>query len=225
METTHKEAIFFDLDGTLIDSVPDLANAVNIMLQRLKEPTVPENRVRDWVGNGSVMLVKRALAKRREIEENEIDPVRFEEAHTIFLDAYQAHLCDATRPYPHVKETLRELKNGGYRLAIITNKPHRFVHPILERLGMDDLFSFFLGGDTLPKKKPDPMPLLHMCDMMGLEKESCVMVGDSKNDLLAAKEAGIQSIAVSYGYHGDEPLTRYAPSAIIDDFAELNGIF
>jgi phosphoglycolate phosphatase len=225
VERKGKEAIFFDLDGTLIDSVPDLALAVNEMLQKLQRETFDEETVRNWVGNGSVMLVKRALSGKREIEENSIDEALFQEAHEIFLEAYEKHLCDATRPYPGVLETLRELKSSGYRLSIITNKPHRFVYPILQKLGMDDLFSFFLGGDTLPKKKPDPLPLLQMCEMMDIGKEACVMVGDSGNDMIAAQAAGIHAIGVTYGYHYGEDINKYEPVAVVDDFSELLNIF
>jgi len=225
VETVGKQAIFFDLDGTLIDSVPDLTLAINDMLKELGRTPFDEATVRDWVGNGSVMLVKRALAGKREVDENSIDEALFLEAHTIFLEAYEKHLCDATRPYPGVPETLRELKNSGYRLAIITNKPHRFVYPILQRLQLDDLFSFFFGGDTLPKKKPDPLPLEQMCEMMELPKEACVMVGDSANDLLAANAAGIDAIGVTYGYSCGEDLRTFKPVAVVDDFRELLKIF
>ncbi|MCF6207080.1 MAG: phosphoglycolate phosphatase [Sulfurovum sp.] len=225
MEKTGKQAIFFDLDGTLIDSVPDLATAVNIMLEKLGKAHYPVETIRDWVGNGSAMLVKRALFGRRDVEHEQIDEMLFNEAHAIFLEAYEQHICEATQPYPHVPETLRELKNSGYRLAIITNKPHRFVGPILQHLGMDDLFSFFFGGDTLPKKKPDPMPLLQMCDLMDLPVEACVMVGDSGNDMLAAKAANMHAVAVTYGYSYGEDLRKYEPAAVVDDFEKLLEIF
>ena len=225
MEQVGKQAIFFDLDGTLIDSVPDLTLAVNEMLLELDRETFDEDSVRNWVGNGSVMLVKRALAGKRDISEDEVDEALFSHAHAVFLEAYEKHLCDATVPYPDVPETLRELKNSGYRLAIITNKPHRFVYPILQRLHMDDLFSFFFGGDTLPKKKPDPMPLEQMCEMMELPKEACVMVGDSGNDMLAAKAAGIDAIGVTYGYSYGEDINKYEPIALVNEFSELLKIF
>ncbi len=225
MANQTKEAIFFDLDGTLIDSVPDLTLAVNEMLRSLGKEPFDEADVREWVGNGSATLVKRALLGKREVEDEALDEARFSEAHARFLDAYQNHLCDATRPYKGTIETLTELKARGYRLAIITNKPHRFIHLILERLGMDGFFSFFLGGDTLPEKKPDPMPLLHMCDMMDLPKEACVMVGDSGNDLLAAQAAGIDSIGVTYGYRYGEDLRQYKPVAVVDSMEALLDIF
>ena len=221
MEFNHKKAIHFDLDGTLIDSVPDLALAVNEMLIILKKETFSEDVIRYWVGNGAQTLVKRALLGKREIEDQNIDETLFKEAHTVFLKAYAKHLCEATRSYPHVIETLQVLKAKGYRLSIITNKPVQFVKPILEGLGFDTLFEDFLGGDSLEKKKPDPLPLLHMCKTMGVTIDECVMVGDSKNDILAANTCGMQSIGVTYGYNYGEDIGVHKPSIIIDDFSKI----
>ncbi|MCB4743003.1 MAG: phosphoglycolate phosphatase [Sulfurovum sp.] len=220
-----KQAIFFDLDGTLIDSVPDLATAVNIMLEKLGRKIYSETTIRNWVGNGSVTIVKRALLNQYDVDNESINGALLEEAHALFLEAYETHLCNTTKPYPHVLETLKELKNSGYRLAIITNKPHRFVGTILQCLHMDNLFSFFFGGDTLPKKKPDPLPLLQMCELMNLPKEACVMVGDSGNDMRAANAANIDAVGVTYGYNHDEDLQQYTPAAVIDNFTELLKIF
>ncbi|QOR60964.1 phosphoglycolate phosphatase [Sulfurovum sp. ST-21] len=225
MKFRNKKAIFFDLDGTLIDSVPDLALAVNEMLTILGKETFSEDTIRYWVGNGAQTLVKRALLGRREVENERIDETYFKKAHTIFLEAYGKHLCKATRPYPHVVETLEALKSRGYRLTIITNKPEQFVEPILKGLGFDDLFETYLGGDSLPKKKPDPMPLLHMCDLLGLTVESCVMVGDSKNDILAANACGMQSIGVTYGYNYGEEISIYEPDAVVNDFSNISELF
>ena len=221
MEFNHKKAIHFDLDGTLIDSVPDLALAVNEMLIILKKETFSEDAIRYWVGNGAQTLVKRALLGKREIEDQNIDETLFKEAHTVFLKAYTKHLCEATRSYPHVIETLQVLKAKGYRLSIITNKPVQFVKPILEGLGFDTLFEDFLGGDSLEKKKPDPLPLLHMCKTMGVTIDESVMVGDSKNDILAANTCGMQSIGVTYGYNYGEDIGVHKPSIIIDDFSKI----
>ena len=221
MKFTDKKAIHFDLDGTLIDSVPDLALAVNEMLQTLEQETFDEDTIRYWVGNGSQTLVKRALAGKREFNEEEIDETLFQKAHHIFLEAYNKHLCEATKAFPGVIDTLQSLKKRGYRLSIITNKPAQFVAPILEGLGFGDLIESYLGGDCLPKKKPDPLPLVSMCEQMGVSIEESVMVGDSKNDILAANACGMQSIGVGYGYNYGEDINTYNPTIVVAKFEEI----
>ncbi len=221
MKFTNKKAIHFDLDGTLIDSVPDLALAVNEMLQTLGRETFDEDTIRYWVGNGSQMLVKRALVGKREFDEEEIDEVLFQKAHRIFLEAYDKHLCESTKAFAGVMDTLQELKKRGYRLSIITNKPAQFVAPILEGLGFGDLIESYLGGDCLPKKKPDPLPLVTMCERMGVSIEESVMVGDSKNDILAANACAMQSIGVSYGYNYGEDIHTYNPTVVVSKFEEI----
>jgi len=216
----NKELILFDLDGTLIDSVPDLTLAVNEMLSALGRETFPEETVRYWVGNGAQMLVTRALLGKREVD-TEVDEALFQKALSLFLDFYAKHLAQSTVTYPHVDETLQTLKERGYRLAIITNKPFGFVTPILQGLGLDDLFELLLGGDSLPLKKPDPAPLLHACNTLEVPVERSLMIGDSKNDILAANAAGMQSIGVTYGYNYGENISVHGPDTIVDDFAEI----
>jgi len=220
----NKEAILFDLDGTLIDSVPDLATAVNQMLQKLDREIFSEDTIRYWVGNGAQVLVKRALSGKTQIDEA-LDPDLFEKALKIFLMFYAKTLCKETMTYPNVSNTLKTLNASGYRLVIVTNKPFDFVAPILKGLEIDSLFEFWLGGDSLDKKKPDPLPLLHACEKLNLNVEQCVMVGDSRNDLLAAKAAGMQSIGVTYGYNYGEDIHIYEPDLIVDDFANIRFAF
>jgi len=206
----NKKLLLFDLDGTLIDSVPDLANSINFMLQQLNKNTFDENTIRAWVGNGAKTLVQRALNG----ENND-------HALEIFLQHYKNHLCKTTTLYPHVKETLEALYKQGFTLAIITNKPYAFISPILEALKIDKYFSLVIGADSLTEKKPHPLPLLHVSEKLGFSKEETLMIGDSKNDILAAKAAGIESIGVSYGYNYDEHISVFEPDAIIDDFRKL----
>jgi len=216
----NKKVILFDLDGTLIDSAPDLAVAVNHMLEALNRDTFSPDTIRYWVGNGAQVLIKRALSGQGEIDEN-LDPILFKKALNIFLTFYAQNLAVNTVTYPNVTATLQSLKEMGYRLAIVTNKPFDFVAPILEGLELDGLFEFHLGGDSLPQKKPDPAPLLHACEKFNVKVEQCVMVGDSKNDILAANACSMQSIGVTYGYNYGEDIGVYEPSIIINDFSEL----
>ena len=220
MNFDNKKAILFDLDGTLINSGPDLALAVNHMLKTINRHTFSEEVIHGWVGNGAQTLVNRALSGQRTIDPY-LDESLASEALKIFLDFYAQNLCVATVTYPNVSSTLKTLKANGYRLAIVTNKPYDFVQPILDGLGLDGLFEIILGGDSLPQKKPDPSPLLHVCATLDIHTEHCVMVGDSKNDILAANASGMQSVGVTYGYNYGEDIGEYDPTVIINDFSEL----
>jgi len=221
---SDKKLLIFDLDGTLIDSVPDLALAINQMLQTLGRATFEEEVIRQWVGNGAKILVERSLSASHEIDPN-LDPSLVEHALDIFLQHYQTHLCDRTQPYPHVQESLKELQSWGYTLTIITNKPAQFVEPILKNLALDRFITHYLGGDSLPHKKPHPLPLQHLCKTLNIPLSLAVMIGDSRNDLIAAQNAPMQSIAVTYGYNQGENLADYYPTAIIDNFADILPLF
>jgi phosphoglycolate phosphatase len=215
-----KKVIIFDLDGTLIDSAPDLAGAINYMLKSLDQNTFDIETIHKWVGNGAQVLVKRALSGNTIIDEN-IDENLFNKALDIFFKFYAQNLSVNTVTYPHVTETLQILKENGYRLVIVTNKPFDFITPILKELEIIDFFEYFIGGDSLSKKKPDPMPLLHVCDRLNVTVEESVMVGDSRNDILSANGCGMQSIGVTYGYNYNEAIAVYNPTVVIDDFKEI----
>lgn len=216
----NKKLLIFDLDGTLINSALDLALAVNYMLKQLNLDTFDEETIHGWVGNGALMLAQRALSGKREIDTT-LDDTYVQKALQIFLDYYEAHLCDATIPYPEVPQTLKSLKNRGYTLAIVTNKPFKFVAPILTALKLSNLFELILGGDSLDKKKPDPMPLLHVTKTLHIDVKQSVMIGDSKNDILAANSCGMESVGVTYGYNYGEDINVHKPTIVIDDFSEL----
>ncbi len=220
MKFSNKKLIIFDLDGTLIDSSPDLALAINHMLQTLNRATFSTDTIHYWVGNGAEILVKRALSGSATIDET-LDPLLWKEALKIFLDFYAKNLAVATVTYPHVPATLKRLKEHGYRLAIVTNKPFPFVEPILKTLGLMDYFELILGGDSLEKKKPDPLPLLHVCDKLNISVSESIMIGDSKNDIQAANACNMQSIGLTYGYNYGENISVHNPSVVFDNFADI----
>ena len=220
----RKKLLIFDLDGTLIDSVPDLANSVNFMLHTLKRETFSQEEIRSWVGNGAQILVKRALSGSDTIAPN-LDEELFQNALRVFLKHYQENLCVHTTLYPHVAQTLEYLYNQKYILAIVTNKPSDFVKPILDKLHISHLFSAVLGADSLSEKKPHPLPLLHLCKKFQIDPKHAVMIGDSKNDILAAQAANIHSIGVSYGYNYEESIEAYKPDIVVDNFEKLLFIF
>lgn len=220
MAFEKKEALLFDLDGTLVDSAPDLALALNHTLGRMgREPFAAET-IRSWVGNGAPTLLKRGLSGSSVVNED-LDAAEVARGLEIFLEYYGRHLCVDTRAYPGVSETLRALKARGYRLALVTNKPYAFIAPLLEGLNLSGLFERCLGGDSLPRRKPDPMPLLHTAAELGVEVDACLMVGDSKNDILAARAAGMESIGVTYGYNYGEAIEAYGPERIAEEFSQI----
>ena len=217
----HKtEAIFFDLDGTLIDSAPDLAAAVNATMKELGRPPYDEATIRAWVGNGATTLIGRALSANRRIDPS-LDKRVWNEALSLFMDRYRRRICDKTALYPDVEEVLRDLKDRGYKMGVVTNKPSEFVVPILEKLGIDAFFLTVLGGDDLPVKKPDPLPLVAAMERLGATPDTTVMVGDSQNDIIAAKRAGVSAIGVTWGYNYGEDIAASGPDAVIDDFKAL----
>ncbi len=220
MKLKNKKVIIFDLDGTLIDSSPDLAIAINYMLKRLHRPTFDSDTIHYWVGNGALILVKRALSGEMEINKS-LDKKFVDKALKIFLDFYSKNLAIKTVTYPNVYSTLQSLKRDGYRLAIVTNKPSAFVEPILKAFKLLEFFELVLGGDSLKEKKPNPMPLLHVCKTLNVTVEESIMVGDSKNDILASNACGMDSIGLTYGYNYGENIKKYKPNFVFDNFEDI----
>lgn len=216
-----KQLLIFDFDGTLIDSVPDLADATNAMLTTLGKETYPIDSIRNWVGNGSRMLVERALVGKVEVLEDELTIEEADHAEQVFFEAYNNISGSKTVAYPDVDSGLKKLKDAGYILALVTNKPIRFVPKILQSFGWQDLFAEVLGGDSLPVKKPDPAPLLHVCNALDINPTHAVMIGDSRNDILAGQNANMDTLGLSYGYNYGQDIRELNPTEAFDDFAAL----
>lgn len=210
--------VIFDLDGTLLDSVPDLAAAVDRMLERRGCAPAGVERVKDWVGNGSHVLVRRALA--RSLDHAGVDDAEASEAHQDFLQAYAGE-HRLTAVYPGVQALLDWLQGQGVAMAVATNKPERFVAPLLREKGLDGYFAWLVGGDTLPVQKPDPMALNWIMQQAGCRVEDTLFVGDSRNDVLAARAAGMKVVAVSYGYNHGEPIAAQNPDLLVDSLGVL----
>ena len=213
--------VLIDVDGTLVDSVPDLAYCVDRMMEQLDMPVRGESAVGQWVGNGVERLVRRALINQLDGEPEE---ALFEKAMPIFMDLYAENTSGRSSLYPGVAEGVAYLKQAGFRLGCVTNKAEQFTVPLLKDLGIYDNFEVVVSGDTLPKKKPDPMPLLHAAEVMGVKAEQSMMLGDSMSDVKAARAAGFQIVCMSYGYNHGIDIRDSNPDAVIDSMAELQGL-
>ena len=212
------EAVFFDLDGTLVDSVPDLTVAVDTMLAQLGLPPRGEERVRRWVGNGVENLIRRALANDMACQVSER---LFNQARPLFKAAYWHHICVYSRLYPGVLEGLDALSKRGFKLACVTNKAVEFTVPLLERIGIGEFFEVAIGGEDVPHKKPAPDALLLSAARLGVDIARGLMVGDSMNDVGAARNAGCPVVCVPYGYNHGRDIREAHPDMVIDSIAEL----
>ncbi len=210
--------VLFDLDGTLVDSVPDLAWSGNRMLTTLGLPERDPMLARAWVGNGIERFVKRFLTGDMTAEP---EPSLFERGLEIFREAYAGHVSDLSEVYPGVVETLDYLQQTPLRLACVTNKASSFTHDLLAALDLERYFELVVAGDTTARKKPDPMPLQYAANHFGLECRDCLMVGDSSNDVLAARAAGFAIVCVPYGYNHGVDIRESEPDLVVDNLREL----
>lgn len=213
--------ILIDLDGTLVDSVPDLAYCVDAMMERLDRPPHGEARVRNWVGNGVERLVRRSLIGQLEGEPDEAD---FQRAYPIFLELYRDNTSKRSQLFPGIRAGLDWLKAAGYPLGCVTNKAAQFTEPLLRDLEVRNYFEIVISGDTLPRSKPDPLPLLHAAAHFGAEPAEALMIGDSISDVKAARAAGFTIFCMSYGYNHGQDIRDYHPDAVLDSLTEVKGL-
>lgn len=210
--------ILIDVDGTLVDSVPDLVFCVDEMMQALGMPLRGEAKVRTWVGNGVERLVRRALVDSLN---GEPDDELFARAYPLFLELYAENTSKRSRLYPGVLEGLDYLQSAGFKLGCVTNKAEQFTLPLLKDLGIHDRFGIIVSGDTLSEKKPHPMPLLYAARFFDVMPQQSLMLGDSVSDVKAARAAGFHIICMSYGYNHGVDIREAEPDAVIDSMAEL----
>ena len=218
MKIFQPKLVMIDVDGTLVDSVPDLAYCVDQMMIRLEMPIRGEEKVRHWVGNGVPRLVERALT-------DELDGFpsqeAFDKAYPIFLDLYAQNSSVRSTLYEGVIEGLDYLKSKDCLLGCVTNKAEQFTLPLLKSLGIIDYFGIVISGDTLEKKKPDPLPLIHGANFFKINPKECLMLGDSVSDVKAARAAGFQIICMSYGYNHGNNIADENPDLVIDSMNQL----
>lgn len=222
MKWNDIQAIAFDLDGTLVDSIADLCAAANHMRAEMNLVPLPAEELTSYVGDGLSSLVHRALSGSKD---GQADEASWAQGFTAFIAYYRTHLSVHTRPYPEVETALALFRNRGLPLAVITNKNEILAVELLCELGLADSFSLVVGGDTLSEKKPSPMPLLHTAEVLGVAIQNLLMVGDSANDILAAKAAGALSCGVTWGYAdmgllAQNPDTK--PDIIIDHLPQID---
>ncbi|WP_018232682.1 phosphoglycolate phosphatase [Thioalkalivibrio thiocyanodenitrificans] len=221
MSLARPKMVLIDLDGTLVDSVPDLAWCVDAMMRELGLPERGEPAVRKWVGNGVERLVQRALINA---VDGEADEAEFRRALPVFMRLYRENTSGRSLLYPGVREGLDYLQRSGVRMGCVTNKAEQFTMPLLRDMAIRDYFELVVSGDTLPLKKPDPAPLLYAAEHLGVTPEESLMVGDSRSDVKAARAAGFTIVCVSYGYNHGEDIRNQGPDAVIDRLDQIQGL-
>jgi phosphoglycolate phosphatase len=205
--------VLFDLDGTLLDSLPDLYSASVSMASALNIDDPSLRQVEQWIGNGAGALVQRILANQW--QPLAIDP-RLELALQLFMDAYMQLGNKQSRLYDGVEALLGELHQSGVRQGVITNKPSPFTQPLLRQFGILHYFDLVYSGDTFAEKKPHPMPLLKAAQQLGFGVEECLMIGDSSNDINAAKACGMPCAGVRGGYNHGRDIAECKPDWVLD---------
>ncbi|HBM2880645.1 TPA: phosphoglycolate phosphatase [Klebsiella oxytoca] len=236
MDKLHNvRGVAFDLDGTLVDSAPGLTAAVDNALYALELPMAGEERVVTWIGNGADVLIQRALTWARQeratlraaqgkpsVDHDDIPQAEQQAILRKLFDRYYGEVAEeGSFLFPAVADTLGALHAKGLPLALVTNKPTPFVAPILSSLDIAKYFTVVIGGDDVKNKKPHPEPLLMVAEKLGLAPAELLFVGDSRNDIQAAKAAGCCSIGLTYGYNYGEPISLSEPDYIFDQFNEL----
>lgn len=207
----------FDLDGTLLDTAPQIAEAANRMLVALGKPMLPQAQIASYIGEGVQNLIKRCLTGSVHTEPAAEE---FARAQPLYHGFYEANATES-QAFAGVLPALQQLKKLGYHLACVTNKPEKFTLPLLQEAGLADFFEVIISGDSLPKKKPDPLPLLHICQKLGVLPAEAVLVGDSETDIQAAHAAGCFVVTVPYGYNQGRAIDAAMVDATIQQLTDV----
>lgn len=214
------DAVLFDMDGTLVDTAPEIAEAINQMLREFDLPALEEERVARMIGRGAPILIERVL----QASGSHADHATRTRALASYEAYYEQLLGTRTRLYPHVTRTLDALWRMDLKLGVVTNKSTRFATALLQRFGLSTAFDLVVGGDMLEARKPSPVPLQHACQVLGIEPAQALYVGDSVNDVEAATAAGMRVVCVPYGYNEGQPVRELAATGFIDTLADLPGL-
>jgi phosphoglycolate phosphatase len=213
-------AVLFDLDGTLLDTAADIALALNRTLLEQGWAALPENDVRRMIGRGSPILIERAAAEHGRTLDEPTQATMVERFFHHYGDL-EKHDEDRAKPYAGAAEALRAVHDAGLRTAVVTNKQHRFADALLKRLGLSGWVDVVVGGDSCERRKPDPQPLLFACESLHVPPSESLVVGDSANDVQAARAAGIPVVCVSYGYNEGRSARTLDCDSLLDSLAEL----
>ena len=215
----QREVLLFDLDGTLVDSATDLHRAMNMSLNALQLPTVTEAQVRVWVGKGTALFCQSTLQHLT----GKVDPAQQQQLLETFLKIYNADPCVETQPFDGILEFLEWGLAQKKTMICVTNKPELPARAIVDHLGMTHYFADVIGGDRFEERKPHPRQLLHCVEKYAQSKDQVLMIGDSSNDVEAARRAGIDCVVVSYGYNHGENILDCQPQQVVDNLCELIG--
>ncbi|UNT43518.1 phosphoglycolate phosphatase [Acinetobacter sp. LUNF3] len=215
----QREVLLFDLDGTLVDSATDLHRAMNMSLNALQLPTVTEAQVRVWVGKGTALFCQSTLQHLT----GKVDPAQQQQLLDTFLKIYNADPCVETQPFDGILEFLEWGLAQKKTMICVTNKPEAPARAIVDHLGMTHYFADVIGGDRFEERKPHPRQLLHCVEQYAQSKDQVLMIGDSSNDVEAARRAGIDCVVVSYGYNHGENILDCQPQQVVDNLCELIG--
>jgi len=211
------QAVAIDLDGTLLDTLPDIAEAADRMLLELGRPAAGPVRVRGYIGNGVARLVERLLTGTLD---GDSEPVPFEYSLALFQRHYRDTFLQRPLPFPGVAEGLARMRAAGLKLACVTNKSEAFSVPLLAAAGVAEYFDLVVSGDSLPARKPDPLPFLHVAQRFGVEPRRLLVIGDSDNDTQAARAAGCPVVCVPYGYRDAAQVRDLDCDAIVSDLLQ-----
>jgi phosphoglycolate phosphatase len=214
-----EKMVIFDLDGTLVDTAPDLINSANFALKNIINNPINIEESRKIIGKGGKYLIEKSLFSRNiKLSDDKINQLTL-----VFLEYYKNNIYKDSRPFSNMIETLNMLKEFNINIAICTNKSEELTKILLSKMGLLDYFNNIVAGDSLPKMKPDPLPLLTLIKEKNIKKSNAIMVGDSENDIIASKLAGIKVIGVTFGY-SETGIEQLHPDYIANNFTDVKEI-